>query len=219
MFAVLMVVIGLGGAAAASPAISEPSSGAAVKLQTIGPFDSIGPVSPTRIPYMTQVVVTVGRDGRPKSCDVLKPSLSVEADKAACLRAQSASYLPAKKPNRRPSSGKWLGWVASERTASPDAEKSGSRATQPALLTSPIQAYYPTKAMREGRGGRVSFTAQISPEGRAIACATTGSSGSEDLDDAACKQVLMYARFEPAHDKNGSVVESSFESRIVYRLD
>lgn len=204
MFAVLMVVIGLGGAAAASPAISEPSSGAPVKLQTIGPFDSIGPVSPTRIPYMTQVVVTVGRDGRPKSCDVLKPSLSVEADKAACLRAQSASYLPAKKPNGRPSSGKWLGWVASERTASPDAEKSGSRAAQPALLTSPIQAYYPTKAMREGR---------------AIACATTGSSGSEDLDDAACKQVLMYARFEPAHDKNGSAVESSFESRIVYRLD
>ena len=82
-----------------------------------------------------------------------------------------------------------------------------------------IQSNYPTRAAREEREGRVGVSVQIGPDGRVTACSVSGSSGSPDLDEAACEGMTRYARFDPQLDDAGNPVSSSYRTAIVYKLN
>ncbi|GGN63408.1 hypothetical protein GCM10011349_47910 [Novosphingobium indicum] len=79
-----------------------------------------------------------------------------------------------------------------------------------------ILANYPTRAAREQRGGKVEFSARVTPEGRATDCRVTQSSGQPDLDEAACAGVERYLRFDPATNNNGEPIESEYSSSVNY---
>jgi len=62
---------------------------------------------------------------------------------------------------------------------------------------------YPPRAHREGRVGTTRVSAAINDTGRLFNCVVRQSSGSPDLDDAVCRNVLRRARFKPATDEAG----------------
>jgi len=82
-----------------------------------------------------------------------------------------------------------------------------------------IQANYPTRAAREGREGRVGVRVTINAEGRVSSCSVTSSSGSPDLDEAACEGMERYARFDPALNDAGNPTSGSYSTAIVYKLN
>ncbi|WP_169817022.1 energy transducer TonB [Paraurantiacibacter namhicola] len=78
---------------------------------------------------------------------------------------------------------------------------------------------YPVEARRDGREGNVSFMLQVGPDGRPIGCTVTESSGSADLDAAACDALMQRARFDPARDDAGKPIASTYRNRIMWKLD
>lgn len=82
-----------------------------------------------------------------------------------------------------------------------------------------IQSNYPPRAAREEREGRVGVRVSIGPDGRVSSCSVTSSSGSPDLDEAACEGMTRYARFNPAQDSAGNPIADSYSTAIVYRLN
>jgi protein TonB len=82
-----------------------------------------------------------------------------------------------------------------------------------------IQSNYPTRAAREEREGRVGVRVSIGPDGKVSSCSVSSSSGSPDLDEAACDGMTRYARFNPALDDAGNPTTGSYSTAIVYKLD
>jgi protein TonB len=73
---------------------------------------------------------------------------------------------------------------------------------------------YPPKALREEREGTTRFRVSIGPDGRVTDCQVTGSSGSPDLDAAACANISRRARFNPAMDAQGNPTTGSYSNAI-----
>jgi protein TonB len=73
---------------------------------------------------------------------------------------------------------------------------------------------YPPRALREMRGGTTAFRLTVGPDGRVTGCEITGSSGSADLDQAACTYASRRARFSPAMDSDGQPATGSYPSRV-----
>lgn len=73
---------------------------------------------------------------------------------------------------------------------------------------------YPTRALREEREGVTGFRVTVGTDGRATSCDVTSSSGSSDLDQATCSNVLRRARFTPATDGEGNPTTGSYSSRV-----
>ncbi|WP_174214220.1 energy transducer TonB [Erythrobacter sp. KY5] len=82
-----------------------------------------------------------------------------------------------------------------------------------------IQENYPSRALREEVEGTVGVRVTVTPDGRATNCQVTGSSGSSILDEAACRGMERYARFNPALDAAGNETTGSYSTRITYRLN
>ena len=82
-----------------------------------------------------------------------------------------------------------------------------------------IQDNYPSAALRKEIEGTVGVRVTIGPDGRVSGCSVSGSSGSGDLDSAACDGMTRYARFEPALDAGGNPTTGSFSTRIVYKIN
>jgi protein TonB len=82
-----------------------------------------------------------------------------------------------------------------------------------------IQENYPRRAAQEEIEGTVGVRVTVTPDGRATACQVTSSSGSGILDDAACKDLERYARFDPAWDADGNPINASWSTRITYKLN
>ncbi|MCF8883112.1 energy transducer TonB [Erythrobacter sp. SN021] len=82
-----------------------------------------------------------------------------------------------------------------------------------------IQSNYPRRAEREGTEGSVGVTVQIGANGRVSSCSVTRSSGSSDLDSAACDGMTRYARFNPAQDAAGNAISDTWSTTIVYQLN
>jgi protein TonB len=82
-----------------------------------------------------------------------------------------------------------------------------------------IQENYPRRAAQEEIEGTVSVRVSVTPDGRATACQVTSSSGSGILDDAACKDLERYGRFDPALDVDGNPITASWSTRITYKLN
>ena len=73
---------------------------------------------------------------------------------------------------------------------------------------------YPSRALREEREGTTRFRVDVGPDGRVTSCSVTGSSGSPDLDDAACKNITRRARFNPATDGEGKPTGGSYSNSV-----
>ena len=82
-----------------------------------------------------------------------------------------------------------------------------------------IQDNYPSAALRKEIEGTVGVRVTVGPDGRVSGCTVSGSSGSGDLDSAACDGMTRYARFEPALDAGGNPTTGSFSTRIVYKIN
>ncbi|QUL37455.1 energy transducer TonB [Erythrobacter sp. JK5] len=82
-----------------------------------------------------------------------------------------------------------------------------------------IQENYPSRALREEIEGTVGVNVTIDANGRVSGCSVTGSSGSSILDDAACRGMERYARFNPALDRDGNPTSGRYSTRITYRLN
>ncbi|MEO0908677.1 MAG: energy transducer TonB, partial [Pseudomonadota bacterium] len=82
-----------------------------------------------------------------------------------------------------------------------------------------IQENYPSRAIREEVEGTVGVRVTVTAEGRAANCQVTRSSGSSVLDQAACRGMERYARFNPALDAAGNETSGSYSTSITYRLN
>jgi protein TonB len=68
---------------------------------------------------------------------------------------------------------------------------------------------YPPAAAREGRGGSVRISIQISEQGRVTGCNVTQSSGSPDIDDTTCRLITRRGRYSPAKDQSGAAMATT----------
>jgi protein TonB len=59
----------------------------------------------------------------------------------------------------------------------------------------------------------------INSDGRVTACRVIRSSGSPILDEAACKGMERYARFNEALDAAGNPTSGTYATTITYRLN
>ena len=81
-----------------------------------------------------------------------------------------------------------------------------------------IQGDYPSSALRREEQGTVTMRITIGASGRVEACAVTGSSGSSALDDAACRGMQRYARYNPALNAAGDPIPDTTSQSIRYVL-
>jgi periplasmic protein TonB len=77
---------------------------------------------------------------------------------------------------------------------------------------------YPSGALRSRVEGTTSTRLTVSAEGRVTSCDVTGSSGDSSLDQAACRNLIRRARFNPALDRDGNAIGGSFNRRVVWRM-
>jgi periplasmic protein TonB len=103
----------------------------------------------------------------------------------------------------------------------PPATRTAASPAQPRDMNSwmgRIQNDYPSAALRAEASGTVSFLATVSPNGRALRCQVTGSSGHAALDEAACRGMTRYARFNPAIGEEGNPIEGEWSGTLRYVL-
>lgn len=81
-----------------------------------------------------------------------------------------------------------------------------------------IQGDYPSSALRREEQGTVTMRITIGTNGRVEACTVTGSSGSSALDDAACRGMQRYARYNPALNAAGNPISDTTTQSIRYVL-
>lgn len=77
---------------------------------------------------------------------------------------------------------------------------------------------YPPGAMREGREGVTKISWQINEQGKVENCQVTGSSGSPDLDDTACRLITRRGKYAPAKDQNGQPVRSTASRSVRWQI-
>jgi len=82
-----------------------------------------------------------------------------------------------------------------------------------------IQDNYPRRAAQEEIEGTVGVRVTVTGDGRATGCSVTASSGSNILDEAACKDLERYGRFDPALNAAGDPITASWSTRITYKLN
>jgi protein TonB len=82
-----------------------------------------------------------------------------------------------------------------------------------------IQENYPRRAAQEEIEGTVGVRVTVTADGRATGCSVTASSGSNILDEAACKDLERYGRFDPAWDADGNPISAAWSTRITYKLN
>ncbi|TVV70264.1 energy transducer TonB [Sphingomonas solaris] len=79
---------------------------------------------------------------------------------------------------------------------------------------------YPSRALREGTEGVTAVAWDVDASGRVVNCRVTASSGSSELDDAACKNITRRGRYKPALDSNGAAIASTsgYNRRVRWQI-
>lgn len=78
---------------------------------------------------------------------------------------------------------------------------------------------YPSRALREEREGVTAVAWDVDATGKVVNCRVTASSGSPDLDDAACKNITRRGRYKPAQDASGSPIgDTGFTRRVRWQI-
>lgn len=78
---------------------------------------------------------------------------------------------------------------------------------------------YPSTAVIDQSEGAVSFELQVDRDGRVSACQVTVSSGVASLDDATCNLITVRALFDPARDRKGKAIASTYRNRVVWKMN
>ncbi|URW76312.1 energy transducer TonB [Sphingomonas donggukensis] len=71
---------------------------------------------------------------------------------------------------------------------------------------------YPPSAIKAGAEGTVAVRLTVGTDGRPVACDVTSSSGTEELDRAACTAIVTRGRFKPAK------TQTSYTRRVLWRM-
>ena len=77
---------------------------------------------------------------------------------------------------------------------------------------------YPSRALRQEEEGTVGVRVTVGTDGKVSACSVTATSGSSILDEAACRSIQRYARFEPALNDAGNPISGNWSTRITYQI-
>lgn len=112
--------------------------------------------------------------------------------------------------------------IADPGPPTPPAKKSqaqGAKAKGQKQWAARISEEYPRRAEQEGTEGTVGVRVTVTADGKATGCQVTSSSGSSELDAAACKNMERYSRFEPALDFDGNPTTGSYSTRITYKVN
>ncbi|MEI9927340.1 MAG: TonB family protein [Sphingomonas sp.] len=78
--------------------------------------------------------------------------------------------------------------------------------------------FYPARAIMANAQGQVTVVADVSVEGRVVACRVAGSSGNMDLDTGTCALLTHYGRFLPATDSGGKPVPGRWATSVTWKL-
>ncbi len=77
---------------------------------------------------------------------------------------------------------------------------------------------YPPGALREEKEGVSAISWTINTQGRVENCRTTSSSGSSDLDEAACRAITRRGKYTPAKDQDGNPISTTQSRRVVWKI-
>lgn len=77
---------------------------------------------------------------------------------------------------------------------------------------------YPPSSIRGGEEGTSAISWTINTQGRAENCRVTQSSGSDALDQAACRAITRRARYSPALNADGQPIATTKSRRVTWRL-
>ncbi len=81
-----------------------------------------------------------------------------------------------------------------------------------------ILGNYPQAMLREGKSGRVPIRAIVGTDGKPTSCVARKGVADPAFEQAACTDMMRYARFEPALDADGRPVVTYWTSTIVYQV-
>lgn len=90
-------------------------------------------------------------------------------------------------------------------------QAAGARGDESSWVT---QDDYPPAALREEKEGTSVIAWTINIQGRVENCRTTQTSGSTDLDEAACRALTRRGRYTPAKDENGNPIATTKSRRV-----
>lgn len=119
--------------------------------------------------------------------------------------------------------GLWMMAGQSEvavRAPSPDrslANRPAAPVNSPAAWVTPDD--YPPDVLHRGGQGTVGVTFVVDVYGKATQCRATTTSGFRSLDVATCELIERRARYSPARDGQGRVIESSQTLRFRWQID
>ena len=172
--------------------------------------------------------LTVGPDGRVANCIVFSSSGTPSLDDTTCsIMRRRARFTPARGLDGNPTSDSLsarITWRIDEEPPAPDDEAAATPAiVQRTRPVSPLPdlvrlADYPAEAVSQSRQGRTALILSVGPDGRVASCQVRTSSGSPDLDEAACRLMRERARFTPARDSQGAAVADDYWSHVTWRL-
>jgi len=76
---------------------------------------------------------------------------------------------------------------------------------------------YPSRALREDKEGVTGFKLDFDASGKPTNCSVTRSSGTPELDDATCANLMRRARFKPG-TQNGQPVGGTYSSSVRWQI-
>ena len=77
---------------------------------------------------------------------------------------------------------------------------------------------YPPKALREHREGTTEVAIVVDQQGRPAECKIATSSGSSDLDEAACEMISRRGHWSPALNEQGQSIASTILMKFVWKI-
>jgi TonB family protein len=77
---------------------------------------------------------------------------------------------------------------------------------------------YPARALVREMDGVSGIVLAVNKIGRVIGCSISQTSGFRELDEAACKSVVVNARFHPALDRRGNPANGSYSTSIRWQI-
>lgn len=164
----------------------------------------------------TRFELTISPSGVVTDCVITASSGSADLDRLTCeLIYERAMFEPPRDAKNRPAAGTFKSAV---RWILPNVDKSTPpkpKNSQDRWITDDA---YPAAARRNGLEGVVRYRLIVAPSGRVSSCIITASSGHSSLDEATCKRLTRYARFETATDDLGRPIQGDFYGSHSWRL-
>lgn len=75
---------------------------------------------------------------------------------------------------------------------------------------------YPSRALREGRGGIVRVRLGVGSDGKPTSCNVQSDLAGRDFERVACERLERHARFKPALDADGDPIDSFWLTSVRY---